>query len=143
MSPLIILKLWMLGAAIFVAPFHRFAAVYVGCYVLGVFAHDFGLSEPVVNLGWHALAAVVVVAFPTFRRGMCGVAYYLFAPLLVIDWFRLMGWTVEYYAWWAVWAIVMAQVGLLHLGVDSATRRAAYARFRDSRGGAFFRTGVA
>ena len=143
MSPLVILKLWMLGAAIFVAPFHRFAAVYVGCYVLAVMASDFGLSEPVVNFGWHLLAATIALLFPVMRRGACGVSFYLFGPLLTIDVFRLLGWTDEYHAWWAVWTIVMAQVGLLYLGVDSETRRRAYARFRDSRGGAFFRTGVA
>lgn len=142
MSPLLILKLWMLGAAIFVAPFHRFAAVYVGCYVLALMANDFGLPEPVINLGWHSLAAAVTWWFPTFRRGVCGVAYYLFCPLLTIDVFRLMGWTVDYYAWWAVWAIVMAQVALLFLGVDSQARRGAIQRFKDSHGGTFFRTGV-
>ena len=143
MDALVILKLWMLGAAIFVAPFHRFAAVYVGCYVLAVMASDFGLSEPVVNFGWHLLAALIAARYPVLRRGVCGVALYLFGPLLTIDAFRLFGWTDEYYAWWAVWSIVMAQVTLLYLAVDSETRRRAYARFRDSRGGAFFRTGVA
>lgn len=143
MSPLVILKLWMLGAAIFVAPFHRFAAIYVGCYVLALMANDLGLSEPVINIGWHGLAAIIGAAFPTFRRGICGVAYYLFGPLLFIDTFRLFGWTNEYYAWWAVWAIVMAQVALLFLSVDGHARRAAIQRFQDSQGGAFFRTGAA
>lgn len=143
MSALLFLKLWMAGAAILVAPFHRFATVYVGCYVLGVFAHDLGLSEEWGNLFWHSLAAIIAAAFPTFRRGICGVAYYLFGPLLTIDAFRLLGWTVDYYAWWAVWAIVMAQVALLYLGVDGNARRAAIQRFADSHGGAFFRTGAA
>lgn len=143
MSALVFLKLWMAGAAILVAPFHRFAAVYVGCYVLGVFAHDLGMSEEWGNLLWHLLAAVVAFSFPTFRRSICGVAYYLFGPLLFIDALRLAGLTVDYYAWWAVWTIVMAQVTLLFLGVDNQARRAAIRRFQDSHNGTFFRTGVA
>lgn len=144
MSPLVILKLWMLVAAIFVAPFHRFAAVYIGCYALAVMASDLGLSEPVVNLGWHSLAFALAMSFKVLRTQLrCGVTLYLFGPLLFIDWFRLMGWVDELSAWWAVWLIVMAQLMLLFWGVDSEARRAVIHRFRDSHGGAFFRTGVA
>lgn len=144
MSPLVILKLWMLVAAIFVAPFHRFAAVYIGCYALAVMASDLGLSEPVVNLGWHALAFVLALSFKVLRRPLrCGLALYLFGPLIAIDLFRLSGFTNDYYAWWAVWAIVMAQVTLLFLGVDGEARRFAFARLKDSHGGAFFRIGAA
>lgn len=142
-DPILFLKLWMIVTALAVAPFHRFAAVYVGCYAAAVLFRDFGASEVAVNLGWHGAAFAIATCFPVMRSSLCKLAFWMFGPLLCIDMARVLGLVDPYYGWWAVYWIVLAQTILLHFGVDSTSRRRAIQGFMDNHGGKFFRVRAA
>lgn len=118
MTPLLTLQLAMVATAALVAPFHRFAAVYAGCYALGLVARKAGLSEADVNLLWHSAALSCALHFPVMRSHFCVVVLVLFAPMLLVDALRLAGVMSVYDAWWAVWWMVMAQLAFLACGAD-------------------------
>jgi hypothetical protein len=138
-EPVAILKLWMIVTALTVAPFHRFAAVYVGCYAAAVLIRDFGMAEVFVNFIWHGAAFMAALCFPVMRSRMCKLTLWLFPPLLFVDALRILKLADPYYGWWAVFCIVCAQLSLLHLGVDSEARRSSIRHWMDDANGRFFR----
>ncbi|RYD68372.1 MAG: hypothetical protein EOP58_00705 [Sphingomonadales bacterium] len=135
MTPLFTLQLAMLATAALVAPFHRFAAAYAGCYAAGLLARKAGLSEADVNLLWHSAALSCALHFPLMRSDYCIAVFVLFAPLLLVDALRLSGDMTDYHAWWAVWWIVMAQLALLARGADWMRARDMARSWRDRSGG--------
>lgn len=115
----------MIATALFVAPFHRFAAVYVGCYGACLLVRWAGVGEADVNLLWHSAALAFALHFPNVMRShACLAVLVLFAPLLAADALRLSGVLSHYDAWWAVWWIVMAQLAILPFGADWQRARA-------------------
>lgn len=133
MTPLLTLQLAMIATVALVAPFHRFAAVYAGCYAAGLLARKAGLSEADVNLLWHSAALSCALHLPLMRSDYCIAVLVLFAPLLLVDALRLSGDVTPYHAWWAVWWVVMAQLALLARGADWGRARDMVRTWRSDR----------
>lgn len=143
MTALIALKLAMIATGLLVAPFHRFAAVYVGCYAVACLVRLVGVPEASVNLLWHSGALVLALCIPMLRTPFCLLGLALFVPLIAIDVLRLQGAVPAYDAWWTVYWLVMAQLAALPFGVDSrriaALREGGISAWRSARFNDFLR----